>query len=106
MISYHVVGAYRVEVEHPVFHSHLIAVGTVDFDANNLVPTKAWTANDLRETEPVPVFVIGPVGVTVPADVSVAPCPACGELVVRVFPRRVGEHAARVPDRLTHCHLA
>jgi len=95
MPTYHLIGAYRAVAETPRPHIHFIAVGTAEIGVDDFVSTKAWTVNDLQNPEPELGFVIGPVGVTVAAEVGVVPCHECGELVVRVFP---AELAARLPE--------
>jgi len=92
MPTYRLLGAFRAVAEMPVPHVHLIAVGSVEETSSETVPTMSWTARDLETAEPRPCFVVGPTGVTVPADVSAGPCSECGERVVRVFPAEM-EHA-------------
>ena len=86
MPTYRLIGGYRATFAVPCTHVHLIAIGTAELSAGDYVPTKAWTAKDLQRAKGPPAFVQGPIGATLSADVSVATCPECGELVVRVFP--------------------
>ena len=86
MPTYRLIGAYRAEISAPSPHPHLIAIGTVDRAGFGAIPTKAWTAKDLEEFGQDVAFVVDMEGSSMPAYLEAAPCPECGETVLRVLP--------------------
>jgi hypothetical protein len=93
--TYRLIGAYRADVAMPTAHSHVIAIGTVDRAEDGPVPTKAWTAKDLEEFGQDVAFVVDRAGSSMPARLEAAPCPECGETVLRVSPAYL---EARLPE--------
>lgn len=86
MNGFQVVGAYRVDIDKPMPHQHLIALGVVEGGRPTLAPTHVWTVDDVENDGGWTTFAFNQ-----PAMIhaSVQKCHLCGALHLGLEPQAV-----------------
>ncbi len=88
MNGFRVVGVYRLGIDEPVTHQHLIALGVVKSGARTLTPTHVWTVDDVEKDGRWIAFAFGESSTI---HVTVQECRQCGVMHLEFEPKALAK---------------